>query len=81
MLQVLQLLDSLSLQRYKAMFETKGIDGHTLSRYTEDRLFNELMVVSRSDRIKLMKVVNAKFVKMVPGADGANYVAFEKLIN
>ena len=60
------------------MFESKAVDGHTLSLYTEERLFNELMMISRSDRMKLMNVINTKYVRLVPGVDGANYVAFEK---
>lgn len=77
-MQVLQLLDSIKLQKYRAIFESKTIDGVTLAHCTEDMLISELLMSSKLDRIRLLKVINTGCVKLVPGADGGNYVVFEK---
>ena len=77
-MQVLQLLDSIKLQKYRAIFESKAIDGVTLAHYTEDMLISEVLMSSRLDRIRLLNVINTGWVKLVPGADGGNYVVFEK---
>lgn len=77
-LQVLQLLDSLGLRKYRAIVHARGVDGRALSQYTEERLYRDLSITSQLDRSRLLNVIKMKEVRLVPGADGANYVAFEK---
>ena len=77
-LQVLQLLESINLQKYKATFEAKAINGITLAQCTEENLKSDLSISSRLDRIRLLNVINTRWVKLIPDADGGNYVVFEK---
>ena len=77
-LQILQLLDSMKLQKYRSVFEAKAVDGFSLAQFTEDNLLTDLNMTSRLDRIRLMKLIKTRWVKLIPGEDGGNYVMFEK---
>jgi hypothetical protein len=58
--QVIKILESLGLDRYKDQFITEQIDGHLLLSLTDEILEHELDIKSKIHRIKIMRVISGK---------------------
>ena len=56
----MQLLDKIGLSKYKDKFIEKGITGSLLSEFDEDILEKEIDIISRIDRIKLMRIMEGR---------------------
>ena len=54
------MLDKLNLSQYKEMFEREEVDGTLLSQLDEDTLKNELGMMSKIHRKKLLLVIQGK---------------------
>ena len=59
---MLNLLDSMSLEKYQENFKREQVNGEILSECDEEVLTNDLGVSSKLHRIKLMKVISGMFV-------------------
>jgi hypothetical protein len=59
---VLNLLDSMSLDKYQDNFKREQVNGEILSECDEDVLTNDLGISSKLHRIKLMKVISGTLV-------------------
>ena len=55
------MLDVLKMHQYKELFRDEGIDGEILSSLTEQDLLEELDIIRRLDRVRLMKVIEGKY--------------------
>ena len=55
---MLNLLDSMSLDKYRDNFKREQVNGEILSECDEDVLTNDLGISSKLHRIKLMKVIS-----------------------
>ena len=59
---MLNLLDSMSLEKYQENFKREQVNGEILSECDEEVLTNDLGISSKLHRIKLMKVISGMFV-------------------
>ena len=58
--QVLRLLELLGMKKYQMNFAQESIDGVILAECDEPILQNELGVISKQDRIKLLKIISGQ---------------------
>ena len=59
-LQVLQLLELMDLTQYKENFEREHISGEVLIECDEDVLMQELGILSKLHRIRLLKIISGQ---------------------
>ena len=59
---MLNLLDSMSLEKYQENFKREQVNGEILSECDEEVLTNDLGISSKLHRIKLMKVISGMLV-------------------
>lgn len=77
LLQILRLLENMSLEQYTPTFKQEQINGDILSTCDEDILRDELKVTSRLHRMRLLRVIQGTYSvhEMMSGKDGYIFMA------